>query len=75
MGKNKTISISMPTPFANLFYFIMAIATAIVGYSVHGSIGWSVVDFFFWPFAWAKWLICQEVNITLIKHAFDWFLK
>jgi len=55
-------------------WFILAICTAMVGHKIHGSLFWSIVDFFFAPIAWAKWLICHEVNITLIKDAFSFFL-
>lgn len=54
---------------------ILAIITARVGYFIHGSIGWSIVDFIFWPFAWLKWLLCDEVNMTVIKSAFSFFLS
>jgi hypothetical protein len=25
--------------------------------------------------AWIKWVICQEVNLSIIKQSFEWFLK
>lgn len=58
-----------------VLYPISAIITAIVGREIHNSIGWAIVDFFFWPFAWLKWLVCQEVNLTIIKQAFAFFLQ
>lgn len=59
----------------SLLYLIVAIATARIGYFVHGSIFWAIVDFFFWPFAWLKWLLCSEVNMTIIKQAFAFFMS
>jgi hypothetical protein len=59
----------------SIFYTIVAILTAIIGHEIHGSVFWSIVDFFFWPFAWLKWLILQEVNMTIIKEAFSFFLS
>lgn len=56
-------------------YTIISIFTAIIGHEIHGSIFWSIVNFIFWPFAWLKWLICQEVNMSIIKSAFDFFLQ
>ena len=56
-----------------LSYTMFCVLTAILGHAIHGSLFWSIVDFFFCPFAWAKWLICHEVNITIIKQAFSWF--
>lgn len=50
---------------------IVGLFTAMVGNAIHSSIFWSIVDFFFWPIAWLKWLICQEVTISIIKSAFS----
>ncbi len=58
-----------------LIYLIFIIATVIVGYEIHHSIFWSIVDFFFAPFAWIKWMFCHEVNLTIIKSAFSFFLQ
>lgn len=57
------------------FYTFICLATAIIGKEIHGSIFWAIVDFFFAPLVWLKWLICEEVNITIIKSAFAFFLK
>lgn len=58
------------------FSFIpFAVATAMVGYHIHGSMFWAICDFFFSPFAWAKWMIMGQVNITIIKETFSFFLK
>ena len=55
--------------------FIAALATAIIGHEIHNSIFWSIIDFFFWPFAWIKWAIFHEVNVSIIKSAFEFFLQ
>lgn len=54
---------------------ILCICTAMIGYQIHHSIFWSIVDFFFAPLAWAKWLIMHQVNLTLIKGTFSFFLS
>lgn len=56
-------------------YLIVAICTAIIGHHIHGSVFWAIVDFFVCPLVWIKWLICQEVNMTIIKGAFAFFLQ
>lgn len=56
-----------------LFYTIFCVITAMVGYTIHGSLFWSIADFFFAPIAWAKWLICREVTLSIIKNTFSWF--
>jgi hypothetical protein len=58
------------------FVSICAIFTAIIGYHINdGSLFWAIIDLLFWPIAWIKWLICQEVNISIIKEAFSFFLR
>jgi hypothetical protein len=44
-----------------------------VGYHIHGSVAWSVVDFFFTPLAIAKWLVYHEVTASVVKATFAWF--
>lgn len=68
----KTVYVSSQN---SIFYTIVAIFTAIIGHAIHGSVFWAIVDFFFWPFAWLKWLILQEVNMTIIKDAFAFFFS
>lgn len=62
-------------PITRLIYILITTCTAIIGYSIHKSIFWAFVDFFFAPFVWIKWLLCKDVNLEIIKKAFDWFLK
>jgi hypothetical protein len=54
---------------------IFSLPTAMIGYQIHSSGFWAIMDFIFWPLAWIKWFIFHEVNLTIIKSAFDWFLK
>ena len=54
---------------------ILCIATAMIGYTIHSSLFWSIMDFIFAPLTWCKWLICHEVNLTVIKTTFTWFFK
>jgi len=56
-----------------LLYTVFSILTAMVGYTIHGSIFWSIIDFFFTPIAIIKWLICHEITLTVIKETFNWF--
>ena len=62
-------------PIASLFMLAVAIATAVIGYHIHGSVFWSICDFLFWPWAWIKWMICQQVNVSLIKESFAFFFR
>lgn len=53
----------------------VSILTAMVGNTIHGSVFWTVMDFLFAPLPWLKWIIFQEVNLSIIKETFSWFLK
>lgn len=64
--------------FSRLIYATGAIGTAIIARRFNGDgFGWIFIlwDFFFWPLAWAKWLICQEVNLSILKSIFSWYLQ
>lgn len=56
-----------------LLYIIFATMTAMIGYTIHGSLFWAIMDFFFAPPTWAKWLIYHEVTLSIIKQTFTWF--
>lgn len=59
----------------SLLYFSVAIATGMIGHNIHGSIGWTIFDMLFVPIAWAKWLIYHDVNMSIIKDTFSFFLQ
>lgn len=61
--------------FGKLIYLIIAVCTAMVGYHIHGSIFWSIVDFIFWPFVIIKWLICKQLTLAIIKATFAFFFS
>lgn len=58
-----------------ILYLIFCVAIAKIGYCMHGSILWSIFDFFFPFFSVAKWLICEEINMQIIKNCFNFFLN
>lgn len=58
-----------------LLYLLTCIATAMVGYTIHNSITWSIIDFIFTPLALIKWVICHEINLTIINETFNFLLK
>jgi len=57
----------------NSIYLILCLLTSMIGYHIHGSIFWAIIDWIFMPLAWAKWLIMHEVNLTIIKETFSFF--
>lgn len=54
-------------------WILFGLITAMIGHTIHGSVLWSVVDFVFSPVAWIKWIVCQEVTLTIIKQSFAFF--
>lgn len=69
MSESKANSYSV----GNLIYTIICVCTSMIGYTIHKSIFWSIVDFIFCPIAWIKWLFCKEVTLEIIKKTFEWF--
>jgi len=53
-----------------VLYIIFSVCTAMVGYTIHGSVFWSVVDFLFTIIAIAKWLIFHELTLSVVKETF-----
>ncbi len=66
--------------FGSTLGFLFATCTSIIGYHVNTHLGsicpgiWAFFDFFLAPFAWLKWLVFGQVNLTIIKEAFSFFL-
>ena len=72
---NQVVNVASNNPLASFLYTLFCIATAVIGKAIHGSTFWAIVDFFFAPFAWLKWFILKQVNITIIQEAFSWFMQ
>lgn len=56
-----------------LLYVIFSFLIAMIGYHIHHSIFWSIIDFFFTPLALIKWIAYHEITLTIIKDTFSWF--
>ena len=56
-------------------YILLSLPTAMIGYTIHGSLCWAMMDFICMPIAWCKWLICQQVTLTSIKRTFSFFMQ
>lgn len=69
------IRTKMREKISSFLYLLVSIATAMVGYTIHHSIFWAVIDFIFVPFVWCKWLIFHEVTLSIIKQTFQWFFN
>jgi hypothetical protein len=56
-----------------LFYTLICTATAMIGYTIHNSLFWAIMDFCFMPIALIKWFICHEITLKVIQDTFSWF--
>jgi hypothetical protein len=56
-------------------HLILALITSMIGHAIHGSLGWSIVNFLFYPIAILKWIICRELTMSVIRDAFSWFFN
>jgi len=59
----------------SIIYTIFATCTAMIGYSIYNDLFFAIIDFFFAPIAWIYWLVTHQVNMTIIKQTFEFFLK
>lgn len=79
MNNNDKTTISIPT---SPFYALFGIFTGFLGYHINkvvlGSdwpVFWGIMDALFPLFCWIKWLICGQVNVSIIKAAFAFFIQ
>ena len=59
----------------SFLHVLLSVATGIVGYTIHQSLCYAIVNGVFYPIAWAKWLICKEVNLSILREAFGFLLN
>lgn len=71
MSENKTVYVN----YGGGIGLIFNVATAMIGYHIHNSGFWAVMDFFFSVFAWIKWMVLQQVNMEIIKSTFSFFFN
>lgn len=61
--------------FSIALWQVASLCTAMIGYHIHGSLFWAFMDYVFTLFAWAKWLVCQQVTLSIIRDTFSFFWK
>jgi len=49
---------------------LLGILTAMVGFTIHGSIFWACMDFIFWPVALCYWLVTHQLTASVVKITF-----
>lgn len=70
----KEVTINYTSPW-RWIYTLFCIATAMIGYNIHGNVFYSIVNFFLTPISWIWWLIGQDVNMTIIRDTFSFFFN
>lgn len=73
MAENKKTTVKIGFP--NWKTWLLGLPTGIIGYQIHSSVFWAIMDVLFWPFAWFKWLLLSEVNLSIIQEAFNNLLQ
>jgi hypothetical protein len=58
-----------------ILYLIFSVATAMIEYTISNSGLDAFWAFIFTPFFWIYWLVTHEINLTIIKETFAFFLK
>jgi hypothetical protein len=62
-------------PLERTIYLIFSFCTAMIGYTIHRSIFWSIMDFIFTPLTWIKWILFHEVSLSIIKSTFTFLFN
>lgn len=62
--------------YYSTFNSVVAVATGMIGYTLNNnSLFWGIVDGLFYPIALIKWIICEELTLSLIKSTFPFFFN
>lgn len=61
--------------FYGILWILFDVLTAMVGYTIHGSIFYSIINFIFSPLAWIYWLITHNVDMNVLRETFSWFFN
>jgi hypothetical protein len=67
--------IAIKIPYVNWLLLLYSTMIAMIGYQIHQSAAWAVVDFFFSLIVPMKWLIFHEVNLTIVRESFAFLLN
>ena len=58
-----------------VLYAVLCVCVAMIGYEMHGSVGWAIVDLIFTPVVLIYWLVTQQINLSLLQETFSFFFK
>ena len=75
MSRDQNIKIYPQSVLGQIMALIVSVSTGMIGYTIHGSLFWAIIDWGFWPIVWVKWLCYQEVNLTVIKNTFGFLAQ
>ena len=64
------------TYYQSNYSCIIALIVGMMGYTLNdNSLFWGIVDGIFYPIVLIKWIICEELTLTLIKQTFPFFFN
>lgn len=62
--------------YRSSYNYVLATLTGMIGYNINNnSICWGIVDGIFYPFAIIKWIVCEQLTLSLIKQTFPFFFS
>jgi L-lactate permease len=66
----------MQVKYYRPFNSVLAVVVGMIGYKLNNdSFFWGIVDGLFYPIALIKWIVCDELTLTLIKQTFPFFFN
>ena len=58
------------------YSYVLAYIVGVLGYNLNNnSLFWGIIDAIFYPIVLIKWLICEELTLSLVKQSFPFFFN
>jgi hypothetical protein len=58
------------------YSWVFAYIVGVLGYNLNNnSLFWGIIDGLFYPIVLIKWLICEELTLSLVKQSFPFFFN
>ena len=59
-----------------VFNIVTAYIVGVIGYTLNdNSIFWGIIDALFYPIALIKWIVYEQLTLSLIKESFPFFFQ
>lgn len=71
----KTPTMKLTPTMNTSLHIILMVLTGMTGYTITNSIFWSIIDGLLSPFSICAWIVCHQLNLTVIHKTFGFLLN